>query len=87
MSARYYVLVSQELLDADPAPAWEDAGLHLIEQGALTQPGVRACRFLDDNAPEELEGKTVDVSFGVRNDTDGDVVTRTPFIDDRRVIA
>jgi len=61
MSARYYVSVSQELLDSAPASEWERVGLHLIEQGALTAPGFRVCRFLDDNAAEELEGKTVEL--------------------------
>lgn len=59
MSARYYVLVSQELLDNDPP--WESTGLHLIEQGALTEPGFRWCLFDDDNAPEDLNGKKVEL--------------------------
>lgn len=71
MAARYYVLVAQEFLDAEPAPRWEDAGLHLIEQGALTAPGVRVCRFLDDGAPAGLEGRTVDLAFSRELADDG----------------
>lgn len=81
MAARYYVYVAQELLDS--GPPWEDAGLHLIEQGALTRPGVRVCRFLDDNAPEELEGKTVELAL-TREAADDD--TFRTYVSDRQVV-
>jgi hypothetical protein len=55
------VLVSQELLDEEPP--WEMAGLHLIEQGGFTEPGMRWCLFADDNAPAELNGKRVEPVF------------------------
>lgn len=84
MAARYYVLVAQELLDADPAPRWEDAGLHLIEQGMLTAPGVRVCRFLDDSAPEELEGKTVMLSLTRELADDGEFRV---YVSEREVTA
>lgn len=82
MAARFYVLVAQELLD-DRTP-WEDAGLHLLEQGILTGPGMRICRLLDDNAPEDLEGKTVELSVtrGYRNE--GDLAEST-WVSERRV--
>jgi hypothetical protein len=83
MAARYYVLVSQELLDADPAPRWEDAGLHLIEQGILTGPGTRLCRFLDDGASEDMEGKSVELSFARELADDG---TARAYVSERRVI-
>lgn len=59
MAARYYVLVSEELLDS--VPPWEALGLHLIEQGALQEPPMRWCVFDDDNAPAELTGKKVEL--------------------------
>lgn len=57
MSARYWSLVADELLDS--VPDFESAGLHLIERGGVEYPGMRWCRFLDDGAPAELEGKEI----------------------------
>jgi hypothetical protein len=86
MAARYYVHVSQELLDAEPPPPWEGAGLHLVEVGGFTEPGSRWCLFADDNAPEELNGKKVELAL-----TRGPVHEEDPFTDavwvsERRVI-
>jgi hypothetical protein len=78
MAARYYVLVSQELLDAEPEPAWEEAGLHLIERGGFTEPGTRWCLFDDDNAPAQLNGLKVELTFTR--------VDMRPVITDRQVI-
>lgn len=77
MAARYYVLVSQELLDS--APSWEALGLHLIEQGALQEPPMRWCVFDDDNAPEELNGKKVELN--------AELVGGVARITERRVMA
>lgn len=77
MSARFYVYVSQELLDADTP--WESAGLHLVEVGGFTDPGMRWCLFDDDNAPEDLNGKKVELTF--------ELVGTRPAITDRRVTA
>lgn len=79
MSARYYVLVSQELLDSG-AP-WETAGLHLVEQGSFTEPGMRWCLFADDGAPEELNGKKVDLTLEAVGGVPG-----SARITDRRVV-
>ena len=75
---RYWVLVSQPLLD-DPATPWADAGLRLAEQGPWEHPGVRWCLFEDEEAPEELDGKKVDLTF----ERDADGKTR---ITERRVV-
>lgn len=77
MSARYYVLVAQDLLDAEPPTAWEEAGLHLVETGGLTEPGMRWCQFDDDDAPEELNGMKVELTFAR--------VDMRPVITDRQV--
>ena len=84
MSARYYVLVRQELLDADTP--WEDAGLHLVETGGFTEPGARWCLFEDDNAPEELNGKKVELTVTRGRVYEGDPDEGT-WITERRVMA
>jgi catechol 2,3-dioxygenase-like lactoylglutathione lyase family enzyme len=61
VSARYYVLVSQDLLD-DP-PDWGVLGLRLVEQGGFTEPGMRWCLFEDDGAPGELDGCRVELTL------------------------
>lgn len=65
MTASYYVLVTDELLDSDLD--WESAGLHMTERGTLAEPGARWCRFTDDGAPPELNGKRVDLVIGFRD--------------------
>ncbi len=59
---RYWVLVAQELLD-DPATPWGEAGLLLVEHGGWDSPCVRWCLFEDDEAPAELDGKRVELTF------------------------
>ena len=86
MAARYYVLVSQELIDADPPTPWEDAGLHLIEQGGFTEPGMRWCLFEDDNAPEELDGKKVELTFTRGRRHEDDPLTDSVWVSERQVI-
>jgi hypothetical protein len=66
VSARYWVLVSDELMNA--GPEWPD-GLRVIEPGPWEQPwpGVhpvsRWWLFEDDGAPATLEGKQVELTF------------------------
>lgn len=86
MAARYYVLVAQELLDAEPPARWEDAGLHLIEQGGFTEPGSRWCLFEDDNAPEELNGKKVMLTLTRGRVREDDPFTDSTWVSERRVI-
>lgn len=85
MAARYYILVSQELLDAVPVPRWEDAGLHLIEVGGFTEPGMRWCLFEDDDAPEELNGKKVEITLTRSRVHEGDPLTDRVWVSERRV--
>lgn len=83
MAARYHVLVSQELLDADTP--WGNAGLTLIEVGGFTVPGARWCLFDDAEAPEELNGKKVEVTLTRGRVYEGDLEDRT-WVSERRVI-
>lgn len=77
MVARYYVQVSTELLDA-PDARWQEAGLRLIEVGGLIEPDWRWCLFEDDNAPENLNGLKIELTFGR--------IGMRPVITGRRVI-
>lgn len=67
MAARYYVLVSQELLVS--SPDWAAAGLTLVEQcpRSPSEPEMRWCVFDDPGAAPELDGKRVEVQI-VRQD-------------------
>lgn len=76
MSASYWMLVADELLDSETE--WEGAGLHLIERGGVNFPGQRWCKFLDDNAPPELEGKEIEPVFST--------IDGKPAVTDRRVL-
>lgn len=66
MSARYWVLVADELMSN--APDWPD-GLRVIEPGPYEQPPPgqhpvsRWWLFGDDGAPASLEGKRVELTF------------------------
>lgn len=87
MTARYYVLIGQTLLDAVPSPRWEDAGLHLVEVGGFTEPGSRWCLFEDDNAPEGLNGKKVEITLARGRVYEGDPLSDSVWVSERRVIA
>lgn len=63
MTASYWVLVSEKLLDSDPM--FEEAGLHLAERGPLERPGMRWCKFTDDNADATLEGRQVNLAISL----------------------
>ena len=66
MSARYWVLIHDEVMDA--GPQWPE-GLRLIEPGPWEAPGVRWYRFQDGGAPATLEGKRVELTFTRSADT------------------
>jgi hypothetical protein len=77
VAARYYVPVAQELLDDDPP--WADLGLKLVERCPMGEPGIRWCLFEDPDAPEELDGKRVELQTTM--------VGGKPVITDRWVLA
>lgn len=66
MSARYWVLVSDEVMSSNPP--WPE-GLRVIEPGPYEQPPpgqpptMRWWKFEDDGAPATLEGKRVELTF------------------------
>jgi len=77
MSAMYWVLVSDELMEKKPP--WPP-GLRPV-QAYDRHPGNPAMRwwlFEDDDAPPELDGKDIDLVF---RDEDG-----KPVLDSRTVI-
>lgn len=57
-SVRYWVLVSDELMAS--LPLWLD-GFRPVKEGNVEYPGMTWHLFEDDDAPEELEGKRVEV--------------------------
>lgn len=64
MSAAYWVRVSDELL-AGLDPSYLPDGLRLADPGIRLRgvPGVSEVLFEDDNAPAELNGQRVELSF------------------------
>ncbi|MGH3190010.1 MAG: hypothetical protein ACRDOL_22645 [Streptosporangiaceae bacterium] len=68
MSARYWVLVSDELMAQVGAPQWPE-GLRVIEAGPYDETGARWCKVEDDGAPATLEGKRVELTFTRSGDT------------------
>jgi hypothetical protein len=60
MSVRYWVLVSDELMDSDPQ--WPE-GLRVVEAGPHDVAGMRWRKFEDDGAPASLEGRCVELTF------------------------
>jgi hypothetical protein len=79
MSARYWVLVTHELMDSDPR--WPD-GLRPVRQ-AENGPGPSADAawwlFEDDGAPATLEGKRVELTF-TRSGDKAMIGSRNPAI-------
>jgi hypothetical protein len=61
VSARYWVMVGDDLIDAQPQ--WP-AMLRPVRRGGTIWPGLRWWLFEDDDAPENLDGKEVDLTFG-----------------------
>lgn len=74
MSARYWVLASDELMDSNPQ--WPD-GLRVAEPGPYKEPGMRWWLFEDDGAPATLQGKAVELTF-VRSGDKAMIGSRSP---------
>ena len=71
MSARYWVLVSDQLMASDPQ--WPQ-GLRIVKHGGLAagvvpQEDMHWHLFEDDSAPATLEGKRVELTFTRSGDT------------------
>lgn len=67
MSARYWVLISEELMASDPQ--WP-ASLRPIQEGEAPSPqnpGMRWWLLEDDDAAAELGGKRVDLTLGLED--------------------
>ena len=75
MSAVYWVLASDELMDSDPL--WP-AFLRPVEPGPYEHPGMRWWKFEDDEAPESLNGKRIELTSW--RDGDEVRVARRPAI-------
>lgn len=78
MSARYWVLCDDELMDS--GPQWPD-GLRPVEPAYRLapppSPGMRWWLFEDDGAPATLEGKCAGLMF-VRSGNGVMIGSRTP---------
>ena len=79
MSARYWVLVSDELMAS--LPLWLD-GFRPVKEGNVEYPGMTWHLFEDDEAPEDLEGKRVEVTIS----RDTGILGSPPKITDRWVM-
>lgn len=63
-AVRYWVAVSRELLDSREAlDGFERAGLRLVELGPWRDKHTRLVRLEDPEAPGELDGKEVELTF------------------------
>jgi hypothetical protein len=60
MTARYWTLITDELMGA--APQWPPM-LRPVERGGYEFPGLRWWLIEDDDAPDDLDGKEVDVTL------------------------
>ena len=65
MTARYWVPVAPELLTGLDSSLLPD-GLRLADLGVTTRtyPGGLEALFEDDNAPEDLDGRRVELTLG-----------------------
>lgn len=79
MTARYWVLASEELMARDDLQ-WPD-GLRVVGPASAPppEPGMQWWQFEDDLAPATLEGKQVELTF-VRNGTKTMIGTRRPSL-------
>jgi hypothetical protein len=60
VSARYWVMVGDDLMAAQPQ--WPPM-LRPVERGGIIWPGMRWWLFEDDDAPDDLDGKEIDLTF------------------------
>ena len=74
MAARYYVRVADGLTETRQVP-WPE-GLRPVRQagGKSTPPGWHWHLFEDDGAPEELDGKRVELTLARRGRETGMIV-------------
>lgn len=79
MTARYYVLAADELMDSGLQPP---AGFRFVEQVCAEpgQPGVHWWLAEDDGAPESLNGKRIEPLFTRRDDGTAYVSARRPAL-------
>ena len=81
MSARYHVLADDDLM-AMPGLQWPE-GLRPVEQeGPGRYPGMHWWLLEDDGAPAELNGKRVELGFGIEV-SDGDTRTARTVVTNR----
>ena len=75
--ARYWVLVSKELLESKPN--WSDFGL-TVETVVPAHPRGADwwVKLSDPNAPAELGNSVVDLTFGIDEDGKAAITERTP---------
>lgn len=68
MSARYWVLIADELT-AQPSPAWAEAGLTLLQAAGPDHQHPGMCWWLIDDrgAPPELNHKRVELTISHRD--------------------
>lgn len=79
MSARYWVLVSDELMAS--LPVWLH-NFRPVKEGNVESPGMTWHLFEDDDAPEELDGKRVEVIIS----RDTGRLGSPPMITERHVV-
>ena len=79
MSVRYWVLVSDELMVS--LPLWLD-GFRPVKEGNVESPGMTWHLFEDDGAPEDLDGKKVEVIISRDTGSPGSA----PKITERRLV-
>jgi hypothetical protein len=60
MAARYWTLITDDLMDA--SPQWPPM-LRPVERGGTERPGVWWWLIEDDDAPADLDGKKVDMTL------------------------
>jgi hypothetical protein len=72
MAVRYYVLVSDEMMEYRQVP-WPE-GLRPVERGDNEFMGAHWYLFEDDNAPEELDGRRVGLTLARRGRETGTIV-------------
>ena len=72
MAARYHVLAGDEVMAQREIP-WPE-GLRPVERGEASPYGAHWHLFEDDNAPEELEGKRVELTLARRGRETGIIV-------------
>ena len=71
MAVRYHLLMSDEMTERQIP--WPE-GLRPVERGDSAFPGAHWWLFEDDNAPEELDGRRVELTLARRGRETGIIV-------------